>query len=179
MNANLEKRQIMFRLLSVVLALSFVPPVEVAAADLEGKACVENGDTIYIDGRRGKRSCQGGTAVRLRGIDAPELGQTCKHSNGRYFLCGRYAASFLLERLMKQKVRCKGKTKNKQGLVLATCFVGRTNLNMMMVDQGWAVADPSTSLKYMSHQERAEAGKRGIWGMTFDHPAEWRRKNPR
>ncbi len=169
----------MFRLLSVIVALSMGAPVETVGADLEGKACVESGDTIYIGGRRGSRSCQGGVGVRLRGIDAPELGQTCKHPSGRYFLCGRYAASFLLERLMREKVRCEGNTKNPDGLVLATCYVGKTDLNMLMVDQGWAVADPSTSLKYMSYQDSAKSGKRGIWGMEFIHPVEWRRQNPR
>lgn len=169
----------MFRLLSIVVALSMGTPAETASADLEGKACVESGDTIYVGGKRGKRECRGGIAVRLRGIDAPEMGQTCKHPNGRFFLCGRYAASFLLERIMREKVSCEGDTKNKDGMILGTCFVGKTNLNMLMVDQGWAVADPNTSLKYMSYQESAKAGKRGIWGMEFEHPTEWRRKNPR
>ena len=169
----------MFRLLTIVVALSMGAPVEKIGNNLEGKACVESGDTIYVNGKRGQRSCHGGVGVRLRGIDAPELGQTCKHPNGRYFLCGRYAASFLLERLLRQKVNCEGNTKNAEGLVLATCYVGRTDLNMLMVDQGWAVADPATSLKYVPYQESAKSAKRGIWGMEFDHPAAWRQANPR
>ena len=68
-----------------------------AHADVSGPACVTDGDTLVVNGKRQRTRCVGGTRVRLFGIDAPELKQKCKAPGGRDFLCGRAAASFLLE----------------------------------------------------------------------------------
>ncbi len=70
-----------------------------AHADVSGPACVTDGDTLVVNGKRQRMRCVGGTRVRLFGIDAPELKQRCKHPSGRDFLCGRAAASRLGFRL--------------------------------------------------------------------------------
>ncbi len=42
-----------------------------AHADVSGPACVTDGDTLVVNGKRQRTRCVGGTRVRLLGIDAP------------------------------------------------------------------------------------------------------------
>jgi endonuclease YncB( thermonuclease family) len=79
----------MYRLaLAVVLLL--LPSVVVA--DVTGKPRVVDGDTIHI----------GKTKIRLHGIDAPEMKQTCHTSEGKEQMCGVLAKQ-ALERLVRGK----------------------------------------------------------------------------
>lgn len=52
---------------------------------LQGEARAIDGDTLQV----------GDTRLRLHGIDAPELRQTCEDSAGEAWACGRRAASEL------------------------------------------------------------------------------------
>ncbi len=89
-----------------------------------------------MNGKRQRTRCVGGTRVRLFGIDAPELKQKCRHPSGRDFLCGRAAASFLLEYVRGRAVECKGNSVDRYGRLIAVCFVGGKDLNAMMVGEG-------------------------------------------
>ena len=44
-----------------------------AHADVSGPACVTDGDTLVVNGKRQRTRCVGGTRVRLFGIDAPGI----------------------------------------------------------------------------------------------------------
>lgn len=157
-------------LLALIL-ISMNAPVQ---ADVTGKICVTSADTISVGGVRKGRVCQGGTRVKLHGVDGLELDQKCKHANGRDFLCGRFAASYLLERTMGRNVVCKGSTKDRLGYLWGTCFVGKTNINEMMVLEGWALVDRKTSLKYDQAEKQAKAKRTGVWSMDFVPPWVWR-----
>ncbi len=111
-----------------------------AHADVSGPACVTDGDTLVVNGKRQRTRCVGGTRVRLFGIDAPELKQKCKAPGGRDFLCGRAAAAFLLEHVRDRTVECRGNTVDRYGRLIAVCFVGGKDLNAMMVGEGWSLA---------------------------------------
>ncbi len=111
-----------------------------AHADDSGPACVTDGDTLVVNGKRQRARCVGGTRVRLFGIDAPELKQTCKHPGGRDFLCGRAAASFLLEHVRGRAVECRGNSVDRYGRLIAVCFIDGKDLNALMVAEGWALA---------------------------------------
>ena len=67
-------------MLRLVLALVsfFILSISVAVADGTSKSRVIDGDTIWI----------GDTKIRLHGIDAPEMKQTCRTSKGKEKLCG-------------------------------------------------------------------------------------------
>ena len=49
---------------------------------LEGRAAVIDGDTMEINGER----------IRLQGIDAPEVAQTCSKDSGKPWNCGLEAS---------------------------------------------------------------------------------------
>ena len=83
-------------MLRCVLALILLLPMSAAMADITGKPRIVDGDTIHI----------GKIKIRLHGIDAPEMKQTCKTSKGKEQMCGVLAKQ-ALERLVRgQDVTC-------------------------------------------------------------------------
>lgn len=132
---------------------------EFAGADLEGVPTVSDGDSLVLDGER----------IRLRGIDAPELDQTCRRDGERY-ACGRAARSRLQDLIGTQKITCSGTETDQYGRRLATCEAGEVELNSAMVEAGWAVAYGS----YVTEQLQARAAGRGLWEGDFDRPQDWR-----
>ena len=101
-------------MLRCVLALILLLPMSAAMADITGKARIVDGDTIHI----------GKTKIRLHGIDAPEMKQTCRTSKGKEQMCGQLAKQ-ALERLVKgQDVTCKGDKRDRYKRLLAVCYVG-------------------------------------------------------
>lgn len=138
--------------------------VPASAADIVGRASVIDGDTLEIHGTR----------IRMQGIDAPESSQTCE-KNGKPYRCGQQAANFLDSLIASRPVRCEEETKDKYGRTVARCFMGNTNLNGEMVENGWAVAYRQYSPLYVPNEERAKAGKKGIWSGTFQVPSEFRK----
>ncbi len=156
---------------AALVAMLAVP----AHADVSSPACVTDGDTLVVNGERQRTRCVGGTRVRLFGIDAPELKQRCKHANGRDFLCGRAATSFLLEHVRGRAVECRGNSEDRYRRLIATCFVDGKDLNALMVGEGWALAYRDYSEKYVPQENVARGASKGIWAMQFVPPWEWRR----
>ncbi len=150
-----------------------------AHADVSGPACGTDGDTLVVNGKRQRTRCVGGTRVRLFGIDAPELKQTCKHPGRGDFLCGLAAATFLLEHVRGGTVECRGNSEDRYGRLIAICFVGGKDLNAMMVGEGWALAYRDYSDKYVPQENAAREASKGIWAMEFVPPWEWRRRSAR
>lgn len=127
---------------------------------LEGSARVVDGDTILL----------AATRIRLAGIDAPELAQTCENSVGEY-ACGREARTALNQLVAGRRVTCTSSGSDRYGRMLALCRVGDTDLNRTMVEQGWAVAYGD----YERTEADARRARRGLWAGAFDQPQEWRR----
>ena len=172
----------MRRCLPIVLVVALAPTAALVAmlafpahADVSGPACVTDGDTLVVNGKRQRTRCVGGTRVRLFGIDAPELKQRCKHPSGRDFLCGKAAASFLLEHIRGRAVECRGNSEDRYGRFVAVCFVDGKDLNAMMVGEGWALAYRDYSEKYVPQENAARGASKGIWAMQFVPPWEGRR----
>ena len=101
-----------------------------ANADVTGAARVVDGDTIVIVGER----------IRLHGIDAPELKQTCKTRKLKDQQCGLLAKQALEKLIRGQDVVCKGKKRDRYKRLIAVCYVGPFNVNEQMVTDGWALA---------------------------------------
>jgi endonuclease YncB( thermonuclease family) len=145
--------------LIVVLALGYtlVKP----STTIGGRAEVVDGDTLKV----------GGTRIRLLGLDAPELQQTCTDASGADWGCGRKARSFVVGLVANRAVTCTSPRRDAYGRALAKCSAGQGDLGAQIIGAGWAVAD----FDYGAEALRAQSGKLGIWSGPFVQPSEWRR----
>jgi endonuclease YncB( thermonuclease family) len=136
---------------------------------LTGAATAADGDSIEIAGNR----------IRLEGIDAPELAQTCADTQGQSWACGRAALRAVRAHIEGHDLRCEPKGLDQFKRVLAVCYLSDgSDLNAWIVQQGWALAYGHSQV-YRSEQDEAQAAKRGIWVGTFTPPREWRQQHPR
>ena len=103
-----------YRLILILLVSLFASH---AHADVTGKPRVVDGDTIQINQ----------TKIRLHGIDAPEMKQTCRTSKGREQMCGVLAKQALEKLVRGQDVTCKGDTRDRYKRLIAVCYVGSNN----------------------------------------------------
>jgi len=131
--------------------------------DLTGQARIVDGDSIEISG----------TKIRLYGIDAPELDQSCLDRNGATYACGRLAQRHL-EKVAKGDVTCESVETDRYGREVSICFAGNTDLGASMVSAGWARAYLSYSLRYASEEQAARNARRGLWDGDFDNPWAFR-----
>ena len=129
-----------------------------------GTATVIDGDTLSIDGVR----------HRLSAIDAPESEQTCERG-GTTWLCGQEAAKMLRELVRGKTVRCETSELDRYGRRVSVCYVGTSNLNSTMVQDGYALAYRQYGTEYVDEEDSARQAKRGLWSGEFDAPWDWRR----
>lgn len=155
----------MIRFAAAALLLSASP---IAAQDVSGTARAADGDSLDF----------GGIAVRLHGIDAPELAQSCQRS-GATWACGKDAAAKLASLVAGRQVSCVQKDIDDYGRSVAACRAGETDLAGAMIDAGLAVALPHFTDRYVAAEARAREGRRGLWAGTFQMPADYRAAHPR
>ena len=141
-----------------------VPPVP-----LTGAATAADGDSIEI----------AGTRIRLEGIDAPELEQTCADTQGQTWACGRAALRAVRAHIAgpRSAVRAE-RARSVQARACRVLLPDGSDLNAWIVQQGWALAYGHSQV-YRPEQDEAQAAKRGIWAGTFTPPREWRQQHPR
>jgi endonuclease YncB( thermonuclease family) len=84
-----------------------------AAEPLLGTARVYDGDTLEI----------GHLRIRLHGVDAPELDQTCGTADGGEWACGRVARDRLAAMVDGVETGCRPRERDGFGRVVARCFV--------------------------------------------------------
>jgi len=149
-------------------ALLAVLAFPACAQDVSGTARAVDGDSLDF----------GGIAVRIHGIDAPELAQTCERA-GSTWSCGREAAAKLAAVVAGGSVYCQQRDYDDHGRVVAACRVGSTDLGDAMVSAGLAVAFTQFSTQYVGAEARARDAKIGLWAGSFQMPADYRAANPR
>jgi endonuclease YncB( thermonuclease family) len=166
-------------------ALLFVGVVIVAAAiganalglwhapnstHLMGSVQVVDGDSLKA----------GDEQIRLLGIDAPELRQTCRDAQGRGWQCGRAARTRLAELVSKGDVVCAPHGKDRYGRTLAVCSAGNIpDVGEVLVREGYAVNFALSSSGYPAAERDAQSARRGLWQGEFERPQDWRRRRPR
>ena len=149
-----------------ILTLVLILPLSVAMADITGTPRIIDGDTIHI----------GKTKIRLHGIDAPEMKQTCHTSKGKEQMCGVLAKQALEKLARGQDVTCKGDTRDRYKRLIAVCYVGPLDINERMVADGWAMAYRKYSKDYVRAETGAKSRREGLWRGEFVAPWEWRKK---
>lgn len=113
--------------------------------------------------------------IRVVGIDAPELFQTCRDEQGRDWACGREAHSFLQALVSRGALACTSNSTDRYGRKLATCSAGPiADVGEAMVRGGHAVNFMDG--RYEAAEAEARGAKRGIWRGSFERPQDWRRR---
>jgi endonuclease YncB( thermonuclease family) len=125
-----------------------------------GTPVIIDGDSLVLSGVR----------IRLRGIDAPEIGQVCSGPKGA-FDCGREARAFVRKLVGAGQISCEGWQYDKYQRLLAECKAGFMSLNREMARNGWAVSYGG----YGAEEAAARRAKSGLWAGTFDRPQDWRK----
>lgn len=159
------------RFKDVVLTLCFLFLLVLIAARLQGGASdpvtgpfrVVDGDTLAAGSER----------LRLAGIDAPELDQTCERE-GQGWDCGQHAKAALQRIIARGAVECDGGERDRYGRLVVNCFVDGRTVGGAMVRSGMAVT--TSLITYRREQVNAENDRRGMWAGSFIMPAEWRRE---
>ena len=163
-NRRRVREMVMLAALAVILLVvhHFLP--EPPTVSPKGTARVIDGDSLRI----------GRQEIRLRGIDAPELAQTCERK-GQSWRCGEAAARRLRRHIGSQPVACSGNRFDSYHRLLAVCTVDGVELNRWLVEQGWAVSYDD----YPKAERMARKAGRGLWSSTFERPRDWRDRHPR
>ena len=130
---------------------------------IAGPAWVVDGDTIRIEGQ----------PIRLAGLDAPELHQTCERG-GRPYACGEAARAELRRMTVNAVVTCAIRKRDKYRRLLGQCAVHGEDIGASLVGRGFAVAYGG----YAREEEEARRAGAGLWAGTFEPPSEWRKSHP-
>lgn len=123
-----------------------------------------DGDSFYI----------GTKEIRLQGIDAPELQQSCTDENQAKYPCGKLAKDALSALLKNKVIKCKWNELDRYGRSASFCRDGESDINGEMVRKGWAVAYRKYSNAYVQLEREAKAAQRGIWQGQFEMPSDYR-----
>lgn len=110
------------------------------------------------------------TKVRLHCIDAPEMKQAPWGENSRDVLRNRLPAGSTVE--------LQSTTRDRYGRTVGVLLLDGVNINLHLVQSGWAVAYPKYCAEpvYYQAQKDAEANRRGVWKQDGEQrqPWEWR-----
>lgn len=146
-----------------VLLAALLAPAAAPAQTLAGPARAIDGDTIEIGGER----------IRLFGIDAPEMAQTCTR-DGADWDCGRWARDALAGHLRGVRLVCEGRGRDRYGRLVATCRAGGEDIADRLVREGAAFAFRRYSEAYVAAEKEAMIAGRGIWTGEAEPPSALR-----
>ena len=122
---------------------------------------ISDGDTIAI--LQGKQQIK----VRLFGIDAPELKQPY----------GKKSKQFLANLIAGQMVEVEENGKDRYKRTIGTVYLGGTDINAQMVENGYAWAYRKFSKKYTPQESKAKKQGLGLWRDKEPIPPwEWRKR---
>ncbi|MFH1557916.1 MAG: thermonuclease family protein [Pseudomonadota bacterium] len=151
---------------ALLLALAALAALLTRADEITGPAFAVDGDTLHILDLR----------VRLDGIDAPELAQTCG-APGAAWPCGAEARRRLEDLLAVPLVTCHLRGSDAYGRRIGTCTARGRDVARVMVEEGLALA--LSGRTYKSDQDAAKRQGLGLWTGPFQRPADWRADHPR
>ncbi len=163
-----ESPLLFFAIVALICALLYSPILEY----FEPQYRIIDGDTIELRGER----------IRLHGLDAPELSQTCfkEKKKKNNYECG-VDSKLALEKIIEENqtsskldLTCKKITKDKYQRTIAKCFVANMDIGSELVKQGWAVAYTRYSKDYLPQESFAKEHKLGIWQGSFQNPETYR-----
>ncbi len=156
--------QVLFVLVAIGGAALLAARLDPLPPRFTGEGRAADGDSLRL----------GGDRLRLVGLDAPELGQTCWRETGDTWACGRQARDLMAELLARGSINCATAGMDKFGRILATCEVGGADIGAAIVSAGLAVSRDG----YPAEQAAARDARRGLWSGRFTDPRTWRDEGP-
>ena len=135
-----------------------------SAATISGREIIIDGDTLEIAGEW----------VRLHGIDAPEMAQTCTSDQGAEWRCGAWVTEQLRRAYQGATVSCDIVDVDRYGRLVGLCSSGGTDITAAMVQAGWAQAYRKYSQAYVALENSARAQGAGLWSGQMVDPSEFR-----
>jgi len=136
-----------------------------------------DGDTCRILTRRGKLWFN----VRLAGIDAPEVENRRRKSSGQNF--GGQSRDAINALVKDRVILVRQVDLDSYNRPVAELYDGSKNLNLIMIEQGFAEAYRGKVKRideaaYLAAEATARKAKSGIWGLaSYESPAEYRKKS--
>ena len=153
---------LIFKLLFLLFIIFF--NFSVFSKTINGIALVVDGDTLHIEKNK----------IRLHGIDAPEIDQTCT-INDKVWHCGLESTAALKKLVLNNNISCVVSDIDKYKRYIAECFVNNKNINKYMVRNGWAIAYRYYSIKFVEDEILAKKAKIGLWQGQFQEPYLYRK----
>lgn len=134
-------------------------------AVMAGAVRVVDGDTIVVSG----------ITHRIHGIDAPEVGQTCKAISGKQWPCGK-AALAEMEKLVLSaaRVKCDDRGQDGYGRQLSVCRADGQDIGKRLVEDGLAWSFKKYSHDYAADEENARSRAVGVWQAETETPWDFR-----
>ena len=155
--------------------LLLLPLFDMTAAAAELGKTVHYSITKITDGDSLRA---GDIRIRLHGIDAPEMRQSCLRADDTPYQCGRQAQAYLARWLgTDASVRCVHLDTDRYNRLVMRCYYKGIDINAGMVRAGWALAYRRYSEDYVADERQAQAAKAGMWQGRFETPEAWRRAN--
>ena len=134
---------------------------------IQGTLRVTDGDTVALVDARPIR-------VRIHGIDAAEIGQTCLTEAGTTYDCGTWVAQRVHELWAGQWAICRVVDVDAYGRAVGVCQVDGRDLGASIVRRGLAIAYTRYSRDYEDEEAAAREGRAGVFAGTMQDPA-WHR----
>ena len=128
-------------------------------AAIVGAARVVDGDTVRI----------GSVRIRIQGIDAPEMGDSCRRPDGSVWDCGVWSTEVARARFGGRRLVCHDLGERSHDRVVARCMDGTEDFAEVMLQKGAARAcarfarQHEHSQGYMALEAAAKAAGRGIF----------------
>ncbi len=148
---------IMFLTMTVASTTAQVRPADIPR-QIYGKVQVVDATTLEF-----RKSAQ---TVRLAGYEAPRLEQTAT-SDGVDWPVGQVSRAWMVLRTLGQDVNCAPIARDANGVILAHCFVGETNLAATAIAEGIGYAfnhrgEPQVPA-YFDIERKARGLGYGVW----------------
>lgn len=131
---------------------------------ISGKLRVIDGDSFSL----------GDVQIRLFGVDAPEVKQTCRTEQGVAWDCGVWVAQQVTARYAGQEARCTAVTTDRYGRTVARCDVDGKDISEELVLDGLAFAYRAYSDDYVLAEKSAAVRDAGLHAHRVQDPSQFR-----
>lgn len=157
----------LFLLVTIACGLAGAP-AWAAEARIVGAVRVIDGDTIDV----------GTVRVRLHGIDAVEVAQTCRTEQGVTWACGQWVKSQVQRRYDRAHALCAVMDTDRYGRSVARCAVAGRDIGAELVAEGLATAYRRYATDYVALETAAIRADKGLWAMRMQAPEAFRHAVP-